>query len=372
MMGLFTAIFLFSIIVAVVCRFVFPQRFNNFETMLIGVGSVILGLILMLIISWTSTTDFDILNGQITGKKMHRVSCEHSYQCMCVTVSTGKNSSTTICQTCYEHPFDQDWDVYSSVGNFAIEREDSQGLVEPKRWDQVKIGEPASKKEYVTNYILASPDSLFHTKSFQDDNVKYGKWLPSYNTVYDYYRYHHVYNMVPSLKESKQYNDAIGNILKSLGAKKQVNIDMVFVPTDDRNYKNALARHWLGGKKNDVVVVIGITQYPKIAFADAFTFANSTHNEMLVVKLQQDIEAVGDVSKVNDVVNVINDDTTKYFHRDNMSNYKYLKDDFVPSGKALFWSGLFYFLILIGALIFFWINDVEIDGVSTNRFKNYY
>lgn len=370
MAGIFLSIFVFSFLAAVICRFVFPQRFNNLETGCIFGVSLLFGGIMVLIISWAAMSDIDVLNGKITGKEMDRVSCSHSYECNCYTTTDSKGNSTRHCSTCYEHPFDQDWNVGSTVGGFTIDRVDRQGLIEPKRWSKVLIGEPASRTERVTNYVLASPHSLFNTQEFDNDQKNYGKWLPVYHETYDYYRYDHVYNMGVQLPEVNQYNDAVANLLRELGPSKQANVNVIFAPTDDREYKNALERHWLGGKKNDIIVVIGVKDYPKIGFADAFTFARSSHNEMLAVKLQQDIEAVGDVTKVADVVNVINTDVAKYFNREHMSKYEYLKEDYVPSGGTLIWTALFYLVVLIGMIVFFWINDVTLDGVSTNRFRS--
>jgi len=370
MAGIFLSIFVFSFIVVLVCHYVFPKRFNWLETGIMFGVSLLFGGILVAIVSWAAMSDIDILNGKVTGKEMERVSCSHSYECNCYTTTDSKGNSTRHCSTCYEHPYDQDWNVDTTVGEITIDRVDRQGLIEPRRWSSVMIGEPASRSERVTNYVLASPNSLFHNNEFSDDAAKWGKWLPAYHDTYDYYRYDHVYNMGVPLKEVNAYNDGMAKMLRDLGASKQVNINVVFAPTDDREYKNALERHWLGGKKNDVIVVIGAKNYPKIDFADAFTFARSSHNEMLALKLQEDIEAVGDLTKVDDVLNVINTDVAKNFNREHMSKYEYLKEDYVPSGWTLFWCGLFYLIVLIGMIAFFWYNDVTTDGVYSNRFRS--
>jgi hypothetical protein len=368
MLGIFLAIIVLSIIVAVALRFIFPQRFTNTETFLTMGGAILAGGLMLLIVSYGNTHDFDVLNGQVTGKEMERVSCSHSYSCHCHMVSSGSGKNRTSheeCDTCYRHSFDQDWVVHSSVGDFDIERIDDQGLGQPKRWTEVLKGDPTSRTEWVTNYVLASPDSLFNTKEQTADAATYGKWLPNYNKIYDYYKFDHVMNM-GTKADTDAYNKSLASILRILGPAKQANVIVVFVPTADRGYKDALERHWLGGKKNDIIVTIGITDYPKIAWADAFTFGKTSGNELLAIKIRQDIETVGDVSKVGDVVGSINLNSAKYFTREHMKKYEYLENDYVPSGWALLACFIVYGIILIGLVIFFWINDVRTGIDSFN------
>lgn len=374
MLGLFLFVILLSFAVAGICRFVFPEKFNVTETCLIvGIATVVGGLSL-LIMQWSNTADFDILNGQVTGKEMVRVSCSHSYSCHCHTVSTGygkSRSSHTECDTCYEHLYDQDWDVNSTIGDFTINRVDRQGLDEPRRWSIIKKGDPTARTETVTNYVRAAPQSLFNMKSFDNDNAMFGKWLPNYPEIYDYYKFDHAINTGVKGLNVKDYNVALADILRNIGPKKQANVIVVFVPTSDRAYLNALERHWIGSKKNDIVVAIGITNYPKIDWAGAFTFGKSVKNELLIVKMRNTIETVGDASKVNDIVSQIRINAEYYYNRQAMSNYEYLKHDYFPSTKALVIAGILYLIILIGMLAVFWIHDIGGSGVATNRFSRY-
>jgi len=85
---------------------------------------------------FSEISDVEVWSGEVVNKKKIRMMCEHSYQCMCVTVSCGKDCSTEICQTCYDHSFDNDWRVFTSMGKwtqFNIDRIDRQGLKEPPR-----------------------------------------------------------------------------------------------------------------------------------------------------------------------------------------------------------------------------------------------
>lgn len=378
MLGLFLFLILMSFVIAGLCHFVFPKHFDIIETCIIIGVSLIIGSTAILIMSWNSTSDFDILNGQVTSKVMERVSCSHSYPCHCRTVSSGygKNRTTsTQCDTCYEHPYDQDWVVRSTVGSIDINRVDSQGLIEPERWSIVAIHDPVSLTESVTNYVLAAPDSLYNTKSFPNDKIMYGKWLPAYPSIYDYYKFDHAINTGVAGLDVKAYNVALADIMRNIGPQKQTNVIVVFVPTNDPAYLNALERHWIGSKKNDIVVAIGVTHYPKIDWAGAFTFGKSTKNQLLVVKMRDTIENVGDVSKVADVVNQIRVNAEYYYNRQPMSNYEYLKHDYFPSNKALIISSIIYLIMLIALLTWCWFNDAFVNpsfGNGSIRRSNYY
>ena len=101
-------------------------------------------------------TDQEIYNGEVTGKEKTRVSCEHSYSCNCRESCSGSGSTrscSTTCDTCYEHSYDVDWRVKTSVHEFNIQRINRQGTQEPPRWTKVTVGQPTAFVYKFTNYI---------------------------------------------------------------------------------------------------------------------------------------------------------------------------------------------------------------------------
>lgn len=316
--------------------------FRKNKALLVGGASFVFGLSIALCILYSNLLDINILNGEVLSKMMVRVPCQHSYLCHC-------NKKT--CQTCYEHVYDQDWNVITSVGTLTIDSVDEQGLLEPPRWSIIKIHDPVSATQIVTNYVLGSPTSIFNLKRLEDDNKLYGNYLPNYPRVYDYYRLNHAINMgVHGFKEFDEYNNRIADALRVIGPKKQANIILVFVPLSDPEYASALERHWLGGKKNDIIIVVGVQQYPKISFANSFTFAKSFNNELLVEKLHEDIEGIGDISKIDNVMSVVNNDVEMYFNRQQMSKFEYLKNDLTLTGTQIT-IGVVIYAIMMALLI---------------------
>lgn len=64
--------------------------------------------------------------------------------------------------------------------------------------------------------------------------------------------------------------------LAELGHTKEVNILVYVVGTGDRKFFQALDEHWKHAKKNDVVVIVGTTEFPKIDWADVIAWSRNT------------------------------------------------------------------------------------------------
>src|SRR5690348_3424388 len=126
----FLALFIIPIIVIAFGAFLTKKIDWQEFLMMLAAQAIVAGLS-CLAISYQNTTDYQVINGEVTGKEQNRVSCEHSYECNCRQESyecgDSKNSRTCyrrVCDTCYEHSHDYDWDVYSNIGTFTIDRID--------------------------------------------------------------------------------------------------------------------------------------------------------------------------------------------------------------------------------------------------------
>ena len=134
------------------------------------------------------TSDTEIWSGSITQKQREEVSCRHSYQCNCHEVCTGSGKDETCsehCDTCYEHSFDVDWDVFSSTGKqISIDTIDRQGLSMPPRWGAAYVGEPTAEAHEFTNYFLAASDDIMlrhdAPKGFEGLVPEYPKSITDY------------------------------------------------------------------------------------------------------------------------------------------------------------------------------------------------
>lgn len=303
------------------------------------------------------TMDMEILNGEVTGKHRQKVSCEHSYQCNCRPVfdtdSEGNTRTSIECDTCYEHGHDVDWNIYSNIGNFTIDRIDRQGVQEPPRWTLVQKGQPVAKQHMFVNYIRAVPESLFH----RDSSIKerFAELIPPYpDNVYDYWHVDRVIGVGVKIPELREWNRELEEVLRELGPKKQANVVVVFVNTTNTMYAHALEEAWLGGKKNDIVIVFGTTTYPKIDWVYVMSW---TDDQLFKVKLRDELWHLGIVDR-GKTLESIKRNTLSSFMRKPMADFEYLKDEIEPPLWVLILAALCAVGGSIALTIFFHRNEI--------------
>lgn len=318
-MELWMLVVFVPIAVAWSARLLFPKQITRKE---MG-ASLILGVLITSIVYagglWSETSDREVRNGEVQSKSRDKVSCSHSYSCHCRTDSKGNQS----CDTCYEHSYDIDWNVNTNIGQFSIDRIDRQGLVTPSRWQSVQVGDPVSDTFSFTNYVKAVPDSLYHAT----DVGNFDKLIPPYpNKVYDYYNVDHVLTAGVNVPDLKQWNQETALLLRKLGPQRQANVIIVFVNTSDSNYIHALEGKWIGGKKNDIIVVIGTTQFPNIDFVAVSSWTDS---QIFKVQLRDDIYALKVVDRTK-VLAAIDSNVMATYKRKEMKDFEYLKSQIQP------------------------------------------
>lgn len=249
-------------------------------TLLALAVSCALQVVLYLTLSLGGAGDTEILNGYVTGKERNQVSCEHQYVCGQSCSSDAKGNLSCVPIYCDEHNYDIDWDVHTTVGTIEIDRIDRQGVRQPPRWAQVKIGEPAATESSYMNYVLNNKDSLF-SKSDRQFAEKFKDHIPKYPRVYDYYRVSRVLNMSGIDLPVDYWNEYLNNTLKTLGAAKQVNIVWVVTSGQPIEYFQGLLYAWSGGKKNDVIVVTDISRDMTINWGKSTSFVDGMNNMTL-------------------------------------------------------------------------------------------
>lgn len=320
---------------------------------------VVLMTIVAYAVSCQNTHDTEILNGRVSGKTRDEVSCRHSYQCNCVTScssdSKGNQSCSTICQTCYEHSYDVDWDVQTTIGHtIGIDTVDRQGLIKPPRWAAVIIGEPVSISHGYTNYIKGSPDTLFRHQGLTE---KYQKQIPGYpGDVYDYYRLNRLVSVGLTLDDAKLWNADLSELNADLGARKQVNIVVLVAKNQPEDYYYALEQAWIGGKKNDVVLVLSVDDTLKIQWVNVMAW---TDNKLFQVELRDEVYGSGlqTLNRVSVMKSLAHYVSTS-FVRKPMKDFEYLSGLIKPTSGQWIFAMVFGILLSVGLGIFFFKNDV--------------
>lgn len=346
----FAALFLVPVFIALLAFIILQKEITLKEfAAQVAVQAVVAGAAAG-ILYFQNVSDYEVWNGTVAKKASEHVSCEHSYSCNCRTVSCGKNCSTTVCDTCYEHRFDVDWAVYTSNDErLTIDRVDRQGLQEPARFDKVVKGEPTSLIHEFTNYIKGAPDTLFRHQGLLD---KFKQYLPTYpQNVYDYYRLDRLVLVNGAkVEDSALWNAQLAALNGKIGRQKQCNVIAVFAKGLPDDYFYALEQFWIGGKQNDVAVVTGVDDNNKIQWVQVMAW---TKNEMLRVAMRDDLLDLGSVDREK-YLRVIEDDVQKFFIRKHMSEFQYLRASIKPTKTEWIVAMIISILVSIGLSIAFY------------------
>jgi len=277
--------------------------------------------------------DTEVLNGKVVSKDREHGTYEESYECRCRTVSSGsgKNKTTSrVCDTCYRTHYTVEWNVNTTIGDYQIDKLDrtSRSVYhepDPSRYTVVQTGDPAAKTHQYTNYVQAVPNSLF-TPAAADLKKKFAGLIPAYpDKIYDLYKVDRFLTPGWSIADTAAWNADISNILRDLGPKKQVNLIVVVAKTDDPNYEYALRDAWEGANKNDVVLIVGSTQYPKIDFVRVLSW---TKNETFKVQLRDAVMDKGTIDR--SLVTMCASQIEQNFVRRQMKEFEYLSGEIDP------------------------------------------
>jgi len=304
---------------------------------------------------YDQTADQEIWNGQLVSKQRIHDTYEQSYECNCTSSTDSKGNTTRSCQTCYETHYTVEWLCNTTIGTLQYDKLDSTSRSvykkpDPFLYTRAQVGDPVSRSVAFTNYVKAVPDSLFH----QHDIQKFEKLIPPYpGNIYELYRINRALAAGVMIPDLADWNQDISLILRKLGPQKQANVITVFVNTNDMNYVQALEGKWIGGKKNDIIVIMGVTQYPKI---DWVAVSSWTDSQIFKVQLRDAITEIGVVDR-SKIIAAIEQHTMKSFVRKKMKDFEYLKAQIEPSATVLTLAVILSMLASIGSTFYFYKYD---------------
>ncbi len=290
--------------------------------------------------------DTEIWNGAVTHKQKETTSCEHSYSCNCTRDKDGHQT----CDTCYKHTNDYDWKVYSTAGDIEVDRIDEQGDDEPPRWTKFQKGQPISVEHSFDNYVRAVPESVINAGPMSEEEAaKY----PSYPSVYDLQYVNRAINM----PDQKWWNDNLAEVLKTLGPAKQVNIVMVRTQSGEQ-YASRMARAWLNGKQNDVIVIIGTdTTSNVVSWVKVIGWSELP---LFNIQLADTIKSIGTLDRKQEIVDAIVNQINTNFVRTHMSEYDHLRDNISPPTWAIILAALLSIVTSVCCAYYFNREDVRL------------
>lgn len=390
-------IFLVPFVVAAVAKVVFDKKFNYQESFVCFIVSAVVSYGVIEMSKYGKTQDTELLNGMVTSKKGVTKDCprpdwdgwtdESSSFCSaydteerkvgesCSTDSKGNTSCTPIYETYYRYyfKFEKRWYVYTNLKTFEISRVGGrykQGLEEPKRWTVVKLKDPVSITNTYTNYVKAVPESMFNAGGHSS---AYDKFIPAYPKVSDYYNVRRVISIgYKGTMDVKLLNYELGKALGRLNPRKQVNVNLILNKFESDDYSYAVENKWVGGKKNDVNLFIGMSPSDEVLWVRAVTFGKNDYNGIFSTKIEGRVSDAMTFGKGDELalVALIEQTVNAHFDRPSMEKYEYLESQIEPTEAAVMWAIILNIIISVGLAVLFVKYDFDPLGSIRSEYNS--
>lgn len=307
---------------------------------------------------FSEISDINIINGSIFNKSRD----DGSY-----TTCNGTDDKGNC--TGYTTHYTVDWRVHGTFGTLdrpyrdavtvghydSTSRSSRDNRPDPTPYVQATIGEPMSIGAPFRNYVKGAPFSLYNNAGPSTMPI------PSYPAVEGYYQFMRVINVDSSLTtfDIVELDNMLDQELKTMGPFKQVNPIVIFTEIDDPTYRYELERTWIGGKKNDAIIVIGLNG-TEITWASGFTYANSMGNEGFQINIGRNIRELGTISNT-ELTQIIKDTINSDFTRISETEFSYLAFEITPS----------WWVIVIAMILTFGTSLFIIHKLRTNNERSH-
>lgn len=344
---------LIPLVIGVGAFFVRRETITMKEFFLMEAVAIILVTLGFFLARWGALQDTEYWNGRITKKIHDSQSCCHCRQ-VCSTCPDGKGGTRSCnCHTVCDHARDYYWSLAISTGDtITIDSCEPDENDVPVVWARAKVGEPASVAHLYTNYLRADPDSLLRRTA----DPRFEMAVPAFPEVYEFYKVRKVVQIGVAIPFD--WDEGLREINADLGAKKQVDITMVFTRESNPEFANAVETEWLYGPKNALIIVVGVPDGETIQWTRVVTISRG---EEVKIELRDGLLGMT-LSNSGTALAFIRKAVEENFHRTSMSEFEYLASAAKPSDG---WLIALYIaaVLLIGGLALY-MNDNDVFGES--------
>ena len=185
---------------------------------------------------------------------------------------------------------------------------------------------PTSVAHSYINYVAAANENVIHTKVPKSEVlrlIKEGK-IRNYPTLYrGTYGETELTRIIDTTGKIKDYTNLLKELNKlsvKVGKSKQAN-PIIYITNEDRGFKDALSQAWNMGKKNDIILILGVNDKEVIKWSDVICFTDNTD---FIVNMQNDFID----KKVNKkVIDILGKNIIKSYIRKPMKDFEYLKEN---------------------------------------------
>ena len=229
-----------------------------------------------------------------------------------------------------------------------IDRVDRQGSREPPRYTRARKGDPVAVRENWTNYVKATPHSIFHERYEEAET----RLVPRYpDAITDVHYLDRVFDLrQEGAQDTQPWNAALRETLKEIGPATKGNI--ILLITDRGEYfARVIERTWLRGKSNDTVVVMGV-ENDTVIWAHAFGWAEKP---TLYINLREELP--GTPFAPDAVLDVVGQEVLDGFKPLPSNHFAYLKNDIRLSATGYILLLLLSLGLSVATTIFFHRTD---------------
>jgi len=363
-------VMLIAVVFGVFRKLTNPQEFTWLELpiQLLGTFVVITALFFAGFTTSTELVDTEIWNGQVTKAEYYEEWTEERTEDYCCAEDDEGNCTSTCTRTyTVHHP--PEWKLQTSIGVIDVNKNVYRAYVQ--HWQnqrekdlynsgQISIGDgdmyyvtlnsnktvPATREKHYVNYLRASDSIRKISGNISGHKGLFRSYPRVHSTQFGPIEVDRV--VLAGVKPPKAWVDTLDRqldlALVRLGSSKQVNILVYVVNTADQGFSYALEEQWVKGKKNDVIVIIGATSFPKVDFCYVMAW---TKVEEFKIVLRDRIVEMSDISDAQKLAQTITSQISKGpqnggFERMPMADLEYLIADI----KLPWWCQVL--IVLIG------------------------
>lgn len=219
---------------------------------------------------------------------------------------------------------------------------------------EFKAGESAelyvSYEIPVVNYILANSNLYNTSKEVAQPYIKYFQTVPGimeHPAGIGPWRSNRL--ITSSVTVPENWRISVENDLNRMngviGPTKEINAILYVVGVKNRDFATALEAYWTHGKKNQLTIIIGSEQFPKIEWVDVIDFWSQ--NPDVRIDLRDRLQATSlDDPKL---VSIIEEEVRKKWQRRHMASFEYLAWDI----SLPWWSYILLTLFSMALAVFF-------------------
>ena len=216
---------------------------------------------------------------------------------------------------------------------------------DPERYTKIVIGDPASITKPYTNYVQGSEFSIIKRRQQQiPADVK----IAAYPTgIYDIYKLDRfITDVEMSAEDKNKWNTMVSELNRDVAGKKQANI-VVYVTKYGSNFADMLEAKWDGVNKNDIVLVIGMSEN-KIGWSKVISW---TKREDFKIQVRDRVNALPTLDS-SAVSAILSQEVADKFERRQMKDFQYLENEVSVSTTGIIFWIILNVLMCVGCWFF--------------------